>query len=55
MADTLNFIMLMAASIGSMVFGILAAYTILRVGFFLIRPRRQSVPVSARREVVSAS
>ena len=39
MADWLNLAMLICASIGSMAFGILAAYAILRVGFALIRPR----------------
>jgi hypothetical protein len=42
--DLLNFTMLVCASIGSMAFGILTAYAILRAGFALIRPR----PLPAR-------
>jgi hypothetical protein len=38
LADLLNFAMLLCASIGSLAFGILAAYGILRVGFALMRP-----------------
>jgi hypothetical protein len=39
MANLLNLAMLVCATIGSMVFGILAAYWILRVGFALMRPQ----------------
>ena len=39
MTDVVNFIMLIAASIGSMAMGILAAYGILRMGFWLMRPQ----------------
>jgi len=45
MTDAVNFVMLVAASVGSMVFGVLAAYGVLRAGFALMRPRRQSVVV----------
>jgi hypothetical protein len=45
--DVVNFAMLVCASIGSMAFGILAAYFILRVVFLLIRPPRASAPVPA--------
>ncbi|HTW61921.1 MAG TPA: hypothetical protein VMD55_08935 [Terracidiphilus sp.] len=45
LADLLNFAMLLCASIGSMAFGILAAYAILRAGFALIRPQPHSAPV----------
>ena len=41
MANLLNLAMLVCASVGSMAFGILAAYGILRAGFALIRPQRQ--------------
>ena len=34
---------LVAASIGAMAFGILAAYVILRAGFWLMRPAQQLV------------
>jgi hypothetical protein len=43
--DVLNFVMLVCAAIGSMAFGILAAYAILRVGFALMRPQPRSAPV----------
>jgi hypothetical protein len=52
MADLLNFAMLVAAAVGSMAFGILAAYGILRVGFALIHPQQRPAPVvKARPEV----
>lgn len=52
MTDWLNLAMLVCASIGSMAFGILAAYWILRVGFALIHPRRRTAAVKASTEVV---
>ena len=45
LADLLNFAMLLCASVGSMAFGILAAYAILRAGFALIRPQPRPTPV----------
>jgi hypothetical protein len=45
MTDAVNFVMLVAAAIGSMAFGVLAAYVVLRAGFALMRPRRQSAVV----------
>jgi hypothetical protein len=45
--DWLNFAMLLCAAIGSMAFGILAAYAILRVGFWFIRPHPRPAPVKA--------
>ena len=45
MADFLNLVLLICASVGAMAFGILAAYGILRTGFALMRPR-ESRPVS---------
>lgn len=42
--------MLVCAAIGSMAFGILAAYGILRAGFALIRPARRPA-VQTRSEV----
>ena len=52
MAELLNLAMLIAASAGSMAFGILTAYGILRVGFALMRPqRRPALVVKARPEV----
>lgn len=47
MAAWLNFAMLICASVGSMAFGILAAYAILRMGFALIRPQQKPVAVKA--------
>jgi hypothetical protein len=51
MADLLNFAMLVCAAVGSMAFGILAAYGILRVSFALMRPQSRPVGVKARPEV----
>jgi hypothetical protein len=48
MTDLVNFIMLIAASLGSLAFGVLAAYGLLRAGFWLLRPQRQEVVVTAR-------
>jgi hypothetical protein len=47
MADWLNLAMLICASLGSMAFGILAAYGVLRMGFALMRPQRRTVTVKA--------
>lgn len=51
MADFFNLVMLVCASVGSMAFGILAAYGILRVGFALMRPRPRPVVIKAQPEV----
>lgn len=40
MADLMNLAMLVCAAVGSMAFGVLAAYGIFRVGFALMRPQR---------------
>jgi len=51
MADVLNLVLLISASVGSLAFGILAAYGTLRVAFALMRrPQQLSVPVKARQE-----
>jgi hypothetical protein len=55
MTDLLNLAMLVLASIGSMAFGILAAYWVLRVGFTLIRPSRRPAKVKAQPEAASVS
>jgi hypothetical protein len=47
----MGFAMLVCASIGSLAFGILAAYGILRVGFALIRPQPRPAVVKVRQEV----
>ena len=39
--------MLIAASIGSLALGVLAAYGVLRMGFALMRPQRKALPVEA--------
>jgi hypothetical protein len=51
MTDLVNFAMLIAASIGSMAFGVLAAYGVLRAGFALMRPSRKGMAVKARARV----
>jgi hypothetical protein len=48
MTDLVNFVMLIAASIGSLAFGVLAAYGLLRAGFSLMRPQRQGIVVKAQ-------
>jgi hypothetical protein len=45
--DWLNFAMLLCAAIGSMAFGILAAYAMLRVVFALLRPHPRPAPVKS--------
>jgi hypothetical protein len=45
MADLLNLVMLVCATLGSMAFGVLAAYGIFRVGFAMMRPQRRTVAV----------
>jgi hypothetical protein len=47
MTDLVNFIMLIAASIGSLALGVLAAYGLLRGGFALMRPQRERIQVKA--------
>jgi hypothetical protein len=52
MTDLLNFVMLVCAIVGSMAFGVLAAYGIFRACFALMRPRpKQAVAVKAVTEV----
>ncbi|MGD0547504.1 MAG: hypothetical protein ABR991_06700 [Terracidiphilus sp.] len=50
MADLLNLMMLIAASVGSMAFSILLAYWILRAGFALMRPQPRTATVKAQPE-----
>jgi hypothetical protein len=40
MTDLMNLVMLVCAAVGSMAFGVLAAYWIFRVGFALMRPQQ---------------
>ena len=53
MADLLNLVMLFCAAVGSMAFGVLAAYGMFRIGFIMMRPRQQSVPVKAQTEAAT--
>jgi hypothetical protein len=50
MADLLNLAMLIGASVGSLAFGVLAAYGILRVGFALICPHPRLIAVKVQPE-----
>lgn len=50
MADVLNLVLLITVSVGSLAFGILAAYGSLRVAFVLMRPQQQRVPVKGRQQ-----
>jgi hypothetical protein len=47
MTDFINLTMLVCAAVGSMAFGVLAAYGIFRVGFALMRPR-PATPVTVK-------
>jgi hypothetical protein len=55
MADFLNLVMLVCAAVGSMAFGILAAYGILRTGFALMRPRERRPVAKPQTEPASAN
>jgi hypothetical protein len=55
MTDFLNLIMLIAASAGSLAFGVLAAYGIFRVAFSLMRPQRPVKAVEPQPEVAQLS
>jgi hypothetical protein len=50
-----DLLMLAGASIGSMAFGILSAYGILRIGFSLIRPPQREVKVKTQPEIAQIS
>jgi hypothetical protein len=51
MADVLNLVLLISTSVGSLAFGILAAYGTLRVGFALMRPQPQPATVKTQQQV----
>lgn len=53
MTDLLNLVMLVCATVGSMAFGILAAYGILRAGFAMLRPQQRPVPVKTNRVIIA--
>lgn len=44
MMDAINLVLLGCASVGSLVLGVLAAYAVLRAGFYLMRPQRSPAP-----------
>lgn len=54
MTDFLNFGTLICASVGSMAFGVLAAYGVLWAGFALLRPQARRKAVEAKVEVARA-
>jgi hypothetical protein len=53
MADLFNLVMLVCATIGSMAFGVLAAYGVFRAGFAMMRPRPKTVPVKTQPEAAT--
>jgi hypothetical protein len=53
MTDAVNFVMLIAASAGSMAFGVLGAYGLLRVAFSMMRPQGRA-PVAAAPQVAQS-
>jgi hypothetical protein len=55
MTDLLNLAMLVAASVGSMAFGVLAAYGILRTGFALMRQAPRQPAAKTRSQVARLS
>ena len=54
MADLLNLVMLVAASAGSLAFGVLVAYGVLRVFFASMRPQERPAMVKAQPQVEAA-
>ena len=55
MANSLDLAMLILASLGSLAFGILTAYAILRAGFALMRAPRRPAPLKAQPESARTS
>jgi hypothetical protein len=55
MTDLLNLVMLVAASVGSLAFGVLAAYGIFRTVFALMRPQQRQAPVKPQTEAARVS
>lgn len=55
MTDLLNLVMLIAASAGSLAFGVLAAYGIFRLCFALMRPHQRPAPVKPQTEAARVS
>jgi hypothetical protein len=46
-----DLLMLICAAVGSMAFGVLAAYAVFRVAFAMMRPRPRTVTVKPQAEV----
>ncbi len=55
MANILDLSMLIAACVGALAFGILAAYAVLRVGFALMRTPRRPAPVKTQSQIAQLS
>jgi hypothetical protein len=55
MTDLMNLAMLICASIAALVFGVFAAYGILRIAFLLMRPRQRTAPVKQSPEMAQIS
>jgi hypothetical protein len=55
MSDLLNLVMLVAASAGSLAFGVLAAYGIFRAAFGLMRPQERPAVVKSSPEAARIS
>jgi|HubBroStandDraft_4_1064222.scaffolds.fasta_scaffold1412424_1 hypothetical protein len=55
MTDLLNLVMLIAASAGSLAFGVLAAYGIFRVAFAVMRPQKRQAVVKPQTEAARVS
>jgi hypothetical protein len=54
MSDLLNLVMLIAASAGSLAFGVLAAYGVFRVVFTLMRPQERPAVVKTQPEAAQS-
>ncbi len=55
MANLLDMIMLILASLGALAFGILTAYAILRAGFALLRPPQRQALMKAQPQAARTS
>jgi len=55
MTNILDLSMLIAACVGAMAFGILAAYAVLRVGFALMRTPRRASAVKTQPQIAQFS
>jgi len=51
MADFFNIVMLVCAAVGSMAFGVLAAYGVFRVGFAMMRSQKTMPTVKQQPEM----